>query len=362
VRQLRYCRSRKEKKFRVIGEEMGTKLWNVAIVGVTSAVGQQMIECLEERQFPVGTIRFLASEQSEGEILEFHGKPVPVEELNHESFKGVELALFVAGDKCSREFCPSAVRAGAVCIDGSAAWRMDSQVPLVVPEVNPQAIADYAKKGIIANPASATIQMVVALKPLHHAAIIKRVVVSTYQAVSDGGKMAIEELERQIKALMQGKPAHTSVYPHRIAFNCLPQIDSFLESGYTAEEMRLVEESRKIMGSTMGITATTVQVPIFYGHSESINIETEKKLTVAKARELLAKAPGVSLADEPASNLYPMAIDAVGEDLVVVGRIREDESISNGLNLWVVADNLRKGAATNAVQIAEILVEKYLQK
>jgi aspartate-semialdehyde dehydrogenase len=338
-----------------------SKLWNVAVVGATGAVGEQMIECLEERNFPVGNIKYLASARSAGQILEFKGKPVMVEELTHNSFDGIDIALFSAGGDRSREFCPSAARAGAVCIDNSSAWRMDPEVPLVVPEVNPHAIVRYMKKGIIANPNCSTIQMVVALKPLHDYATIKRIVVSTYQAVSGTGKKAIAELDAQVKALLQGKPAEIEVYPYQIAFNCLPQIDAFEDNGYTREEMKLVNETRKIMEADIGITATTVRVPVFYCHSESVNIETEMKLTVAKARELLENAPGCLLVDDPEYQEYPMAIDAAGQDLTLVGRIREDETIANGLNLWVVADNIRKGAATNAVQIAEILIEKYLK-
>ncbi|MBT0654341.1 aspartate-semialdehyde dehydrogenase [Geomobilimonas luticola] len=338
-----------------------SKLWNVAVVGATGAVGAQMIECLEERNFPVGKVRYLASARSAGEILEFKGKPVVVEELTHDSFEGIDIALFSAGGERSREFCPSAVQAGAVCIDNSSVWRMDPEVPLVVPEVNPHTIAQYTTKGIIANPNCSTIQMVVALKPLHDYATIKRIVVSTYQAVSGTGKKAIEELHDQIRAMLQGKPAECTVYPHRIAFNCLPQIDSFKENGYTGEEMKMVNETRKIMEAEIGVTATTVRVPVFYGHSESVNIETGRKITVDRARELLKSAPGVELADDPANGVYPMPIDAAGQDLTFVGRIREDESIENGLNLWIVADNIRKGAATNAVQIAEILIENYLK-
>lgn len=337
-----------------------SKLWNVAIVGATGAVGSQMIECLEERNFPVGKIRYLASSRSAGEILEFKGKPVMVEELTHDSFEGIDIALFSAGGDRSKEFCPSAAKAGAICIDNSSAWRMDPDVPLVVPEVNSHAISQYRKKGIIANPNCSTIQMVVALKPLHDFGTIKRVVVSTYQAVSGTGKKAIVELQKQVGELLNGRPVECKVYPHRIAFNCLPQIDSFCDNGYTKEEMKMVNETRKIMEADIRVTATTVRVPVFYGHSESVNIETEKKITAAKAKELLKDAPGCKLVDNVAKNVYPMPIDAAGQDLTFVGRIREDESVENGLNLWVVADNIRKGAATNAVQIAEILIEKYL--
>jgi aspartate-semialdehyde dehydrogenase len=338
-----------------------SKRWNVAVVGATGAVGSQMIECLEERNFPVGKISYLASSRSAGEILEFKGKPVVVEELTHDSFAGVDIALFSAGGGRSEEFCPSAARAGVVCIDSSSAWRMDQDVPLVVPEVNAHAIAQYTNKGIIANPDCSTIQLVVALKPLHDYATVRRIVVSTYQSVSGAGKKAIEELRTQTVGLLNGRPVECSVYPYRIAFNCLPQIGSFAPNGYTREEIKLVNETRKIMAADIRTTATTVHVPVFYGHCESVNIETERKITVAVARELLKNAPGVKLMDDPVNEVYPMPIDAAGQDLTLVGRIREDESIENGLNLWIVADNIRKGAATNAVQIAEILVEKYLK-
>jgi aspartate-semialdehyde dehydrogenase len=339
---------------------MAKKLWNVAIAGATGAVGNQMIECLEERKFPVGKIKFLASERSVGKILEFRGKPVTVELLDHNAFEGIDIALFSAGGSRSEEFCPSAAKAGAVCIDNSSAWRMDPDVPLVVPEVNPHAIAQYTRKGIIANPNCSTIQMVVALKPLHEYATIKRIVVSTYQAVSGTGKKAIDELRIQTVELLNGRPAEAKVYPHRIAFNCLPQIDSFEPNGYTKEEMKMINETRKIMEADIRVTATTVRVPVFYSHSESVNIETEKKITVEKAFELLRKAPGCKLVDDVSKKVYPMPMAAAGQDLTYVGRIREDQSVENGLNLWVVADNIRKGAATNAVQIAEILVKKYL--
>jgi aspartate-semialdehyde dehydrogenase len=339
-----------------------SKLWNVAIVGATGAVGTQMIECLEEREFPVGEIKYLASSRSVGKDLEFRGKPVLVQELTHDSFKGIDIALFSAGGERSREFCPAAAAAGAVCIDNSSAWRMDQDVPLVVPEVNPHAIAGYAKKGIIANPNCSTIQMVVALKPLHDAATIKRIVVSTYQAVSGTGTKAIDELRKQVGDLLNGRPVTCNVYPHQIAFNCIPQIDAFEESGYTREEMKMVNETLKIMEADIRVTATTVRVPVFYGHAESVNIETGKKLVVDDARKLLKNAPGVKLVDDPAKGVYPMPFNAAGQDLVHVGRIREDDSIDNGLNLWIVADNIRKGAATNAVQIAEILVQKYINK
>ncbi|MGD0843963.1 MAG: aspartate-semialdehyde dehydrogenase [Geobacteraceae bacterium] len=337
-----------------------SKLWSVAVVGATGLVGNQMIECLEERNFPVGKIRCLASSRSAGQIIQFKGKPVVVEELTHDSFAGVDIALFSAGSTLSEEFCLSAAGSGAVCVDSSSAWRMDPEVPLAVPEVNAHAIGQYSRKGIIASPNSSTIQLVVALKPLHDFGRIKRVVVSTYQAVSGTGNKAIEELRTQTIDLMNGRPAKCKIYPYRIAFNCLPHIDSFDPNGYTREEMQMVNETRKIMEADIRITATTVRVPVFYGHSEEVNIETEKKIPVAKARELLANAPGCKLLDDVANKLYPLPSEAAGQDLIYVGRIREDESTENGLNLWVVADNVRKGGATNAVQIAEILIEKYL--
>ncbi len=337
--------------------------YTVAVVGATGAVGQQMVACLEERRFPVHRLVPLASERSMGKKVTFMGKEIPVEVLTKDSFDGVEIALFSAGGSISKEYGPIAAAAGAVVVDNSSAWRMDPEIPLVVPEVNPQDIGLYTKRGIIANPNCSTIQMVVALKPLHDAARIKRVVVSTYQAVSGTGQKAVEELANQVRALLSCEDPVKKVYPHRIAFNCLPHIDVFLENGYTKEEMKMVNETQKILGdSTIQVTATTVRVPVFYGHSEAVNIETERKLSVYEARELLAAAPGVKVVDDPLKNQYPMPIDAAGQDLTLVGRIREDFSIENGLNLWVVADNIRKGAATNAVQIAEILIRDYLRK
>ncbi len=338
-----------------------SRKFNVAVVGATGAVGNEMIRILEERDFPVQELRLLASERSEGKLLDFKGKPVVVQKLTKDSFQGIDIALFSAGGGRSLEFCPAAAASGAVCVDNSSAWRMDPEVPLVVPEVNPDDVAKHTKKGIIANPNCSTIQMVVALKPLHDFAGIKRVVVSTYQAVSGSGQKAIDELRIQTGELLNGRPAKNEVYPHQIAFNCLPHIDLFLDNGYTKEEIKMVNETKKIMGDdNIQVTATTVRVPVFFGHSESVNVETGKKISVEKARELLSSFPGLKVLDDPSANVYPMPIDAAGQDLTYVGRIREDETIENGLNLWVVADNLRKGAATNAVQIAEILAEKYL--
>jgi aspartate-semialdehyde dehydrogenase len=337
--------------------------YNIAVVGATGAVGQQMVACLEERNFPVAELRPLASERSLGKTVSFHGKEIPVEVLTKDSFAGVEIALFSAGASISREYGPIAAAAGAVVVDNSSAWRMDPEIPLVVPEVNPDDIALYKRRSIIANPNCSTIQMVVVLKPLHDAARIKRVVVSTYQAVSGTGQKAVAEMANQVRALFNNQEMVTKVYPHRIAFNCLPHIDVFQENGYTKEEMKMVNETQKIMGDeTIQVTATTVRVPVFYSHSEAVNVETERKLSVYEAREILATAPGVKVVDDPLKNQYPMPIDAAGQDLTLVGRIREDFSIENGLNLWVVADNIRKGAATNAVQIAEILIRDFLRK
>jgi aspartate-semialdehyde dehydrogenase len=337
--------------------------YRVAVVGATGAVGEQMVACLEERRFPVSQLFPLASERSLGKTVTFLGKEIGVEVLSKDSFDGVDIALFSAGGGISKEYGPIAARAGAVVVDNSSAWRMDPDVPLVVPEVNPHDIGLYPKTGIIANPNCSTIQMVVALKPLHDAARIKRVVVSTYQAVSGTGQKAVDELAAQVRALLSCQETKNQVYPHRIAFNCLPHIDVFLDNGYTKEEMKMVNETKKIMGDdSIQVTATTVRVPVFYGHSEAVNIETERKLTPDEARRILAAAPGVKVVDNPAKNEYPMPLDAAGQDFTLVGRIREDFSIVNGLNFWVVADNLRKGAATNAVQIAEILIRDYLRK
>lgn len=340
---------------------MSKKRFNVAIAGATGAVGNQMTTCLEERDFPVKSIKFLASRRSAGQKLRFKGDLITVEELTKNSFKGMDIALFSAGGNISRDFAPSAVEKGCIVIDNSSAWRMDPEVPLVVPEANPHAIEKYINRGIIANPNCSTIQMVVPLNPIHKKCGIKRVVVSTYQAVSGTGKNAISELYDQTKSLINFLDCKVDVYPHRIAFNCLPHIDTFLENGYTKEEIKMVNETRKILGDeTMGITATTVRVPVFFGHSESINIETEEYISAKGVRSLLEKTSGVKVVDDPEKNIYPLAIDAAGQDLILVGRIRNDESIPNGINMWVVADNIRKGAATNAVQIAEILVKKYL--
>jgi aspartate-semialdehyde dehydrogenase len=340
---------------------MTDKKFNIAVAGATGAVGNQMISCLEERNFPIKSIKFLASSRSVGRKLKYKGRNIAVEELTENSFKGIDIALFSAGGGTSEKFSPFAANDGCVVVDNSSAWRMDPEVPLVVPEVNPHAVAQFSNKGIIANPNCSTIQMVVPLHPLHKEYGIKRIVVSTYQAVSGTGKKAIDELDSQTRAILNFKEHENKVYPHTIAFNCLPHIDMFLENGYTKEEMKMVHETRKILeDDTIGVTATTVRVPVFFGHSESINIETKKKVSALEVRAILERAPGVKVVDDPLNNIYPLAIDAAGQDLTLVGRIRDDESIENGINMWVVADNIRKGAATNAVQIAEILTKEYL--
>ncbi len=337
------------------------KTYDVAVVGATGAVGTEMLRILEERDFPVGEIRPLASARSAGSTVRFRGEAVPVQELTAESFRGIDIALFSAGGSVSARFAPAAVEAGAVVVDNTSHFRMEPDVPLVVPEVNPHAIAGYGKRGIIANPNCSTIQMVVALKPLHDAARIRRIVVSTYQAVSGTGKRAIEELGRQSRDVLGFRPAVPEVYPHPIAFNCLPHIDVFLDNAYTKEEMKMVNETKKILEDpSVRVTATTVRVPVFYGHSESVNVEFERPITADQARSLLEQAPGVVVVDDPANNRYPLAVDAAGKDPVYVGRIRQDDTVPSGLNLWVVADNVRKGAALNAVQIAEILIAQYL--
>ena len=337
------------------------KAFRVAVVGATGAVGNEMIKILEERNFPVEEIKLLASERSLGKALEYKGKSIPVEVLNEDSFTGVQIGLFSAGGSISEKFAPLAAQAGCVVVDNTSAFRTVPDIPLVVPEVNPEAIALYKNRGIIANPNCSTIQMVVALKPIHDAVRIKRIVVSTYQAVSGTGKKAVDELMNQTRALLSFQDPVVKVYPHQIAFNCLPQIDVFVDNGYTKEEMKMINETKKIMNDlSIAVTATTVRVPVFYAHSESVNIETEKKITPREVRDLLAKAPGVTVVDDPQQRLYPMAIHAAGKDGTFVGRIREDESIPNGINMWVVSDNLRKGAALNAVQIAEILGKDYL--
>jgi aspartate-semialdehyde dehydrogenase len=330
------------------------KKYNVAIMGATGAVGNCFLRILEERKFPVNNIKLLASERSKGKALKFMGKDYPVEVLTHDSFEGIDIVLASAGASRSLEFLPSAVKAGAVCVDNSSAFRMNKEAPLVVPEVNPQEIKK--NKGIIANPNCSTIQMVVALQPIHKKAKIKRIVVTTYQSVSGGGQKKVTELREQTEAILAKKPFKPAEFPYQIAFNLIPQIDLFMDNGYTKEEMKMVNETRKIMGDdSINVNATCVRVPVFFAHSESINIETERYINANEARELLLKAPGVKLADDPTNKAYPMPIDAEGKDDVFVGRIRQDDSVKNGISMWVVADNIRKGAALNAIQIAELL-------
>ena len=328
---------------------------NVAVVGATGAVGLEMLKILEERQFPVKDIRLFASTRSKGRKLKFKGADIKVEDLSRARFRGIEIALFSAGGDRSLEFAPKFVRAKAIVIDNSSAFRMEKDVPLVVPEVNRHAIKRH--RGIIANPNCSTIQLVVALNPIHKKYRIKRIVAATYQSVSGTGLNAMAELTTQTKDIIRGRDITRNVYPHQIAFNCIPQVDIFLDNEYTKEEMKTVNETRKIMeDGSIKITATCVRVPVFRSHSEAVNIETERKATSNEVRKLLRKAPGVVVIDTPAESLYPIAINAAGRDEVFVGRIREDESVDSGLNLWVVSDNLRKGAALNAVQIAEYLL------
>ena len=338
---------------------MSAKNPKVAVVGATGAVGREMLEVLAQRQFPASEVVAFASSRSAGGKVEYAGGELTVRELKEDSFAGFDLALFSAGGSTSEKFAPLAAKAGCVVVDNSSAWRMDPACPLVVPEVNPRDLEWH--KGIIANPNCSTIQMVVALKPLHDEARIKRIVVSTYQAVSGTGQKAIVELETQTARLMNGQEVIPQVYPYQIAFNCLPQIDVFMDNGYTKEEMKMVNETKKILGDdSIRVTATTVRVPVFFSHSESVNIETEQKLTVEDVRRILSQSPGIVVADYPEKKIYPMPIDAAGQDDVFVGRIREDESIDNGINLWIVADNIRKGAALNAVQIGEELIRRNL--
>jgi aspartate-semialdehyde dehydrogenase len=330
------------------------KAYHVGVVGATGAVGRTMISILEERDFPVSELTLLASARSAGERLSYKDREITVQELKEDSFAGLDIALFSAGGGISKKFAPLAVQAGCVVIDNSSAFRMDPEVPLVVPEINPQSIG--SQPGIIANPNCSTIQMVVALKPIHDRYKIKHVVVSTYQSVSGSGQKAISELESQSRSVLAGDFAEPKVYPHPIAFNCLPHIDVFLDNGYTKEEMKMVNETRKILGDdSISVTPTTVRVPVFYSHSESIYVETEEEIDVAALKALLANAPGIRLVDDPQKTEYPLAIDAAGRDEVLVGRVRRDLSNPRAVNLWVVSDNLRKGAALNAIQIAEYL-------
>lgn len=337
------------------------KKYDVAILGATGAVGEAMLSILEQRNFPVGKLFPLASSRSAGSTVTFRNQEITVQDVEGFDFSQVQIGLFSAGSSVSEKYAPIATAAGCVVIDNTAQFRYEDDIPLVVPEVNPHAIAQYKNRGIIANPNCSTIQMLVALKPIHDAVGIERINVATYQAVSGTGKEAIEELAEQIRALFNHQEVKTEIYSKRIAFNVLPHIDVFMDNGYTKEEMKMVWETRKIMeNDTIMVNATAVRVPVFYGHSEAVHIETHKKITADEACALLEKAPGVQVMDRREPGGYPTAIEAAGQDATLVGRIREDISHPRGLNLWVVSDNVRKGAALNSVQIAEILIETYL--
>lgn len=330
--------------------------YNVAIAGATGAVGETFLQILEERNFPIAELRLLASKRSVGKTLKFKGKDYTVQELTHDSFKDIDIALFSAGGGRSLEFAPSAVKAGAVVVDNSSAYRMDDEVPLVVPEVNPQDA--FKHKGIIANPNCTTIIMVVALQPLHAYSRIKRVVVSSYQSSSGAGAQAMQELMDQTKSWSEGKEIKVEKFVNQLLFNVFPHIDSFTANGYTKEEMKMFNETRKIMGDKdIKVSATCVRVPVLSAHSEAVTVETEKEITPELARELFSKAPGLIVKDNPEKNEYPMPLYVAGQDDCYVGRIRKDISADNTLSFWVVGDQLRKGAATNAVQIAELLIK-----
>ena len=339
-----------------------SKTYDVAVVGATGAVGEAMISILEERHFPVGKLYALASERSVGKRIPFQGGSVVVADLASFDFSKVQIGLFSPGASVSAEYAPKAAALGCVVIDNTSQFRYVDDIPLVVPEVNPEKVADYKNHGIIANPNCSTIQMLVALKPIYDAVGITRINVATYQAVSGTGKEAIEELASQTANLLNAKPVVANVYPKQIAFNVLPQIDVFMENGYTKEEMKMVWETRKILGDdSILVNPTAARVPVFFGHSEAVHIETAQKITAEKVRELLSNAPGVTVIDERINGGYPTAVtESSGQDNVFVGRIREDISCEKGIDLWVVGDNVRKGAALNSVQIAEVLIEKYL--
>ncbi len=339
-----------------------SKTFDVAVVGATGAVGETMLSILAERKFPVGEVYALASSRSVGKKVEFGNRLLTVQDLAEFDFSKAQIGLFSAGASISETYAPKAAAAGCVVIDNTSRFRYDDDIPLVVPEVNPHAIADYKARGIIANPNCSTIQMLVALKPIRDAVGITRINVATYQAVSGTGKEAIEELASQTANLLNVKPVKIEVYPKQIAFNVLPQIDVFLENGYTKEEMKMVWETRKIFeDDSIQVNPTTVRVPVFYGHSEAVHVETRDKITAERARELLSKAEGVVVLDEREDGGYATAVtEAANHDPVYVSRIREDISHEKGLDLWVVADNVRKGAALNSVQIAEILIKEYL--
>ncbi|MEI7840179.1 MAG: aspartate-semialdehyde dehydrogenase [Methylococcaceae bacterium] len=339
-----------------------SKTYNVAVVGATGAVGETMLEILAERNFPVGEVYALASANSVGKRVEFNGGTLVVQDLAKFDFSKVQIGLFSPGASVSEIYAPIAAAAGCVVIDNTSQFRYVDDIPLVVPEVNPEAIADYKNHGIIANPNCSTIQMLVALKPIHDAVGITRINVATYQAVSGTGKEAIEELGQQTAGIFNSKKVEPSVYPHQIAFNVLPQIDVFMENGYTKEEMKMVWETQKIMGDkNILVNATAVRVPVFYGHSEAVHIETRDKITADEVRKLLENAPGITVVDERVNGGYATAVThSTGQDATFVSRIREDISHPRGIDLWVVSDNIRKGAALNSIQIAEVLIRDYL--
>jgi aspartate-semialdehyde dehydrogenase len=336
---------------------------NVAIVGATGAVGEAMREILEQRRFPVETLSLLASERSAGKRLQFRGKSVMVQRLDEFDFAGTQIGLFSAGADLSAEFAPKAAAAGCLVIDNTSQFRYEADIPLVVPEVNAEVLDSPNPRNIIANPNCSTIQLLVALKPIHDAARIRRVNVATYQAVSGAGTRGIKELAAQTANLLNAKPIELDVMPKQIAFNAIPRIDAFQANGYTREEMKLVWETQKILGDeSIQVNPTCVRIPVFFGHSEVVNIETERKVSADEVRVLLAQAPGVKVIDDPEGDRFPTAVgDAAGTDDVFVGRIREDISHPNGINLWVVSDNVRKGAALNSVQIAERVIERWDQ-
>ena len=339
-----------------------SKTFDVAVVGATGAVGETLLEILHERNFPVGEVHALASARSAGKRVAFGTKQLVVKDLAEFDFSTVQIGLFSPGASVSKVYAPLAAAAGCVVIDNTSQFRYDDDKPLIVPEVNAHALAKYQDTGIVANPNCSTIQMLVALKPLHDAARITRINVATYQAVSGTGKEAIEELGGQTARLLNAQPIDPSVYPKQIAFNCIPHIDSFQDNGYTKEEMKMVWETRKIMeDDTIQVNPTCVRVPVFYGHSEAVHLEFERPISANSARELLSQSPGIVVIDDLKDGGYPTAVtESAGADGVFVGRIREDISCENGLNLWVVSDNVRKGAALNSVQIAECLVQDYL--